>query len=130
MELLPNDIKRYIYKEYVKKYRFEKHQEIFKVVHDEMKKDEFHKITRINLDVEDKFNLKKLGLFGVKSWAEINELLYYYNNTSSIIEIQGRKYNLIGYDDDGVYCDHCKKHDDAIVCHKTKKLVCKKCNMK
>lgn len=80
------------------------------------------------MDKISKFDLVKMIFPNEDDWLMINKKLDYYHNTSSIVKVKDKKYNLIGHKEHCVHCIRCG-HNYAIVNHKKMRLECRDCKI-
>ena len=130
---LPNDIQRNIYSRVIQRIRFEKHQEYFRVINEEFKKNEFEDIVRLKLDELSVVDVKHIVFpelsDNIENLMYITKLMEHYETTSTMVYKNGRRYNIIGYFDKLVHCTQCNRAKDSLVNHREYILECKECKM-
>ena len=130
---LPSDIKRTIYKLTLERMRFEKHQKYFRIIHEELKKNEFEDIVHLRCDELSIRNIKNIAFQelsdDIQDMMYVTNLMFYLETTSTMIRKNGKRYNIIGNLDQPVHCDKCNMATDALVNHRKRKLECKHCKL-
>ena len=130
---LPNEIQQNICTLALRRLRFEKHQEYFREIHEELKENEFEDIIRLRLGEVSIYDIKSIVFpeltNDIKDWIYFNNLMYHYKTTSTMMYKDDVWFNIIGNADTLVHCEKCNRTKDALVSHKKRMMICKDCKL-
>ena len=130
---LPDEIQRNICTLALRRIRFEKHQEYFRDIHEELKENDFEDIIHLKVS-ELTYRDVKMIMYpelsdSIKDWTYFNELMYHYKTTSTMVYKDDVWFNIIGNADTSVHCYKCNMTKDGLVNHKKRILECKECKL-